>query len=195
MKLKYLLFILMLYMSTAKAQVTSGISSDSTVDYGKPQLYEIGGVDVEGAEYLDKDLLITLTGIKVGDRINIPGDETNQALTRLWKQNLFQNVSLYLEKVIGNSAFLVFKVQQKPKLSGFTFTGARKGEADDIRDKINLMRGRVVTDYVLSNTKTVIKDYFVKKGFLKPIITVTTKPDSLNRNSLYLLININRGPG
>ena len=193
MKLKHFLLILFLSIGTAHAQQTSGISNDSIVNYAKPDQYEIGGIDVKGADYLDKDLLITLTGIKVGDQINIPGDETNQALTRLWKQNLFQNVSLYLDKVIGNNAFLVFKVQQKPKLSGFSFIGIRKGEADDIREKINLMKGRVVTDYVQSNTVTVIKDYFVKKGFLKPNVTIAIKPDTLNRNSVYLVITVERG--
>lgn len=195
MKLKYILFFLpLLYIGSAEAQKSAGISNDSIVNYGKPDLYEIGGIDVLGADYLDKDLLITLTGIKVGDQINIPGDETNQALTRLWKQNLFQNVGLYLDKVIGNKAFLVFKVQQKPKLSGFTFLGVKKGEADDIREKINLMKGRVVTDYVQSNTEEVIKEFFIKKGYLKPQVTVTTKADTLNRNSVYLIIKVARGP-
>ena len=41
----------------------------------EPHKYELGGISVSGARYLDPNTLIGLTGLRVGDPINVPGEE------------------------------------------------------------------------------------------------------------------------
>jgi hypothetical protein len=80
------LFVLLIFSLATHAQDNS-----NTVKYGKINEYEIGGLRVDGTKYLDGNALISLTGLKVGDRIKIPGDGISQAIKKLWKHggNLF----------------------------------------------------------------------------------------------------------
>lgn len=50
------------------------VAYDSVVvDYANPKQYVIGGVTVTGTQYLDKDILVALSGIRKGETIDIPG--------------------------------------------------------------------------------------------------------------------------
>ncbi len=40
---------------------------------------------------LDANTLIGITGLKVGDPVNIPGEEIGKAIRRLWEQGIFLN--------------------------------------------------------------------------------------------------------
>lgn len=69
-KLFYILPIFILAIGIeAKAQEKS-----KSVQYSSVKEYEIGGIRVEGTQYLDGSALISLTGLKIGDRIKIPGE-------------------------------------------------------------------------------------------------------------------------
>ena len=45
----------------------------------------------EGSQYaIDLEVLKMLSGLKLGDTINVPGEEITDAIKKLWKQSLFQ---------------------------------------------------------------------------------------------------------
>ncbi|HVA98247.1 MAG TPA: POTRA domain-containing protein, partial [Bacteroidia bacterium] len=67
---------------------------------------------------------------------------------------------------------------ERPRLSKFTFTGLKKSEADDLRDKLKLVRGKVVTDYLIANIINTVKDHFKDKGFMNAKVSVKEVTDS-----------------
>ena len=80
---KFLFAILFSVVSTAAlAQVlTQGrqslLKSSIPVDslsYLNPKDYIIGGITVTGTKNLDKDVLITISKLTKGDKINLPGE-------------------------------------------------------------------------------------------------------------------------
>ena len=50
------------------------------------QTYEIAGIKVTGAENYEDFVIIGFSGLAVGDKVDIPGDQITKALKRFWKQ-------------------------------------------------------------------------------------------------------------
>ena len=78
-------------------------------DYSKSADYEIGGIKVEGAKFLDAQILTTLSGLAKGDRVKIPGEQIPKAIKALWKQKLFTNVSIEASEITNGKIYLVIK--------------------------------------------------------------------------------------
>jgi outer membrane protein insertion porin family len=51
--------------------------------------YEIGGINVTGARDLDPNVVIMLTNLRVGDKIQFPDPAISSAIRTLWRQQLF----------------------------------------------------------------------------------------------------------
>ena len=54
------------------AQNTTG-DEIPDINYASPRKYTIGGITVTGADYLNSSVLISLSGLQVGNKIDIPG--------------------------------------------------------------------------------------------------------------------------
>ena len=144
--MKRILFTVLLSISILSTYAQVQLGGDSLiVDYGNPKQFVIGGVLVTGTQYLDEGVLINLSGLVVGDTIEIPGDKTTKAITNLWKQGLFSDVKVVSTRTLGQTIFLELRLQERPRLSKFSFKGVSKSEADKIREKIKLERDKVVT--------------------------------------------------
>jgi len=184
--------LLLLLSSTISAQINIGNQLEN-VSYERPVEYEIAGITVEGIENLDKNAIITLSGLSIGDKIMIPGESISKAIKKLWEQNLFADVSIKLDKILGNNAFLSLHLQELPRLSKFGFKGASKSEVDKLRSKIELSRGKIVTKNLINNTKHIIYDYFSEKGYLNTRVDIIQLQDSLSPTSVILNVVIDKG--
>ena len=186
------LVALMGFGSSAFAQIQIG-DDLSEIDYARPQKYEIGGVVVEGAKYVDGSMLSMIAGLRVGDEISVPGDEISNGIRKIWEQGLFEDVSINATDFVGNKVFLQIVIKEKPRVSKFSFNGIKKSEADDIRNKINLSRGDIATEHLIIKTTRIIEDFFYDKGYLNVDIDIEQKPDTLRENYIDMVININKG--
>lgn len=173
------------------AQVSIG-SDLGEIDYAEPKTYEVGGVTVSGVQYLDKNVLIMLSEINVGESITVPGDKISKAIEKLWEQGLFENVRIVATKVEGKNIFLEIQLQERPRLSQFSFEGVKKAEADKLRDKLSLVRGDVVTDNLRVSARTTIKDYYKEKGFLNADVDIRQHIDTARANNVSLRFKVDK---
>ena len=185
-KLFLLVFITAFYNITL-------FSQDNIVDYNNPQEYEIGGIEVEGTKFLDKDVLISISGLRVGETIGIPSDKTAKAIKNLWNQKLFTDVSLSIKRQMGNTVFLVINVVELPRLSRYSLEGANKAQIEELRKKISLRSGSIFTDADKLRTINTIKDYYIDKGFYHVIVDISQVKDEVIANSIIVHIKINKG--
>ena len=192
MRLRNLLIILfsLLVIPPLSAQISLG--DDNLSDYNNPKEYYIGGMTVSGVKYLDGNVLIMLSGLTVGDKVKIPGDKISAAVRKLWEQGLFEDIKVSVTKVVDNQVFLDFYLKERPRLSKFQFNGIKKADADDIRQKIRLVKGDYVTDNMIMKTKNIIKKFYNDKGFLNCEVDVIPKKDSATANEVTLYINIDK---
>ncbi len=191
MKNKFLLAVILLISFSSFAQEDLKTQLNK-IDYSEPKEYEIGGVTISGIQYLDQNVLLYLTGLEIGQKITIPGDKVTKAVKTLWEQGLFSDVKITLVKVINERAFLDIYLEERPRLSRFSFSGIKKSEADDIRDLIKLVKGTQVTENTLLSSEKSIKDYFVDKGFRNVTVKISQEPDTALANSVILKFDVTK---
>jgi outer membrane protein insertion porin family len=171
------------------------ISSDTlALDYSHPTEYEIAGVTISGAGSLDNSVLLSIAGLYVGDKIKVPGEPIVHAIKNIWKEGFFEDVQIVATKIQGKNIFLEIRVKERPRLSKFSFKGLKKGEIDDLKDKLNLNRGKVVTENLVVTTKNLTMEHLLDKGFMNATVVVIQEKDTVAANSVILHINVNKGP-
>ncbi|MBS1933087.1 MAG: BamA/TamA family outer membrane protein [Bacteroidetes bacterium] len=159
-----------------------------------PKEYTIAGIKVTGTKYLDEALLTSISGLTVGDKITIPGgDNFSKAITNLWKQNLFTNISIYITKLSGSDIYVEINVMERPRLSNFSFKGATKSESDDLQTKTGLVKGRAVTEAMKQNAIVAIKKFYAEKGYQGATVKITEAKDPVSHNSEVVTFNIVKG--
>lgn len=169
------------------------LAQNEMVDYTNAKEYEIAAIRVEGTKFLDRQVLVSISGLRVGQTIAIPSDVTAKAIKKLWEQRLFTDVSLVLERTMGKSAFLLIKVKELPRMSRYTMEGASKSQIEEIRKKITLRAGSIFTESNRMNTISKIKDYYIDKGFYNAQINITEEEDPVSPNSIIVHIDIDKG--
>lgn len=175
------------------AQLGGGKKS-SMPESMKPQEYIIGGITVSGNKFLDEDLLLAVTGLTVGNKVKIPNDETiAKAIKNLWKQDLFSDIQITATKFIVDKVFLDIHIEERPRLSKFNFRGIKKSEATELKDKVNLVARKVVTEATKSDAVSRIKKYYVDKGFGNVKVSVKERVDTVVQNSVILSFDIDKG--
>jgi outer membrane protein insertion porin family len=102
----------------------------------------------------------------VGDEVVIPGgDNFSRAINKLWSQNYFSDVEIYITKLHGTNIDIEINVSERPRLSKFYFKGIGTGAIDDLNSKTGLVPGRVVTENMKRTASEAIRKYFFDKGY------------------------------
>ncbi len=162
-------------------------------DYENPKEYRIEGIKVTGIRFLSSDALIQISELNVGDTITVPGDDITEALKKLWKQKMFSDVNILVDRTDGDKIWLDINLAERPRLSVVNFYGLRKSEEEDIIDQVKLTRGAQVTENTIRHSENIIKNYFADKGFSKVDVKTYRKQDTTFQNAVSLNIYVNKG--
>jgi outer membrane protein insertion porin family len=162
----------------------------TTLNYASPQEFIIGGIEVTGLNVLDKNAMISLTGLKIGDKVKIPGDAISGAIRKLWKHGLIGDATIVVQKIEEGKVFLEVKLAERPRLTDFYFVGISKGRQSTLKEDLSLIKGKIVNDAMVRNAELSVKKHFVKKGFLNTIVKILPEYDTLNRGGVRLKIDV-----
>ncbi|MCU0403365.1 MAG: outer membrane protein assembly factor [Chitinophagaceae bacterium] len=160
-----------------------------------PKEYEIASVTVSGNNFFDNSLLISIANISVGDKVRLPGDDIfSKAIQNLWKQNYFSNATIYLTKLEKpNKLHIEIEVQERPRLGKYSFRGVKKGESEDLMEKVGLVAGRIVTENSRLSAKEAITKFYTEKGYRNVAIAIEETPSKNIQNSIDLVFDVNKG--
>ncbi len=198
MGLNFFKAITIVFLFSGLVSIRLGAQATDTVkvfSYDDPKEYEIGGIKVTGAQFSDDNAVIGVSGLKIGDKIRVPGGDIQRAIKSLWKLRLFTDVQILKEKTIGDVIFLELIVKERPRLARHSFKGVKKSAHEDLNDEVNkhLLKGGIVTENVKVNASEAIEKYYKNKGFLDAKVTVEETPDTSRVNSVMLVFDINKG--
>ena len=157
--------------------------------------YTINSLTVSGEQSFNKKTIIAFTGLKVGDRIYIPGEKLSEITKKLWDQGLFSDIAFYITNIVGDKVDLELNIVELPKIKDVTIVGIKKGKQKEIIKDNNLKPGVKITKNLITTTKNYIKKKYREDGFFNTEVEITTKPfiDSLGVEfSKHLTVNINR---
>ncbi|MGM0549453.1 MAG: outer membrane protein assembly factor BamA [Bacteroidota bacterium] len=164
------------------------------IDYKAPREYTIEDIKVKGIEYLDENILINISGLRKGQKIMIPGEAITQSVERLWTQGLFSDVNIAMEKTSVDGVVITIILKEQPRLSEFLITGLKKSETKDILEKLEMKKGRQVSENLLDNTEKIIKDYLKDKKFLNAEVNLTMVDDTVAKmNNVFLQVDVDKG--
>lgn len=162
------------------------------MDYENPKEYTIADVKVSGIEYIQKEVLISLSGLKVGNIITLPGDAVTDVLKKFWSQGLFADAKITATQIRNDSVWIDIYLTEQPRMSRLQINGIGKSETQDIMEKINLRNGQQVTADIMNNTKRIITDHFIEKGFLNTEVNMRLKDDTIRVNMVQLIIDVDK---
>jgi len=150
--------------------------------------YKIARLSVDGALFTDQNVIKLLSGLAEGDEITVPGDKTSDAIKKLWKQGMFEDIQIVQDKIEGSDIFLIIKVVERPRLTSFKFKGdVKRSEADDLRGLIKLMKERVVTDYMVGTIQNKVRGYYLEKGYYFNKVDIIQTNDSTTKTPHTIL--------
>lgn len=162
------------------------------VNYANPIEYEIGGVTVSGVEFLDKQVLANMSGLKEGDMIDIPGEKITDVAKKFWAQGLFEDVKISITKIEGNKAYIDIYLKERPRLSKLIIKGLNKSETEDLEEKLDMRRGSQITETILNDATITIKNHFREKGFFNTEVNIIQEVDTNSYNKVFLTIDVDK---
>jgi outer membrane protein insertion porin family len=162
------------------------------MDYENPREYTIADVTVSGIEFIQKEVLISISGLKAGNKITLPGDQVTDVLKKFWAQGLFSDAKITATQIRNDSVWIDIYLTEQSRMSRLTFTGISKSEQTDVMEKINLRNGQQVTADIMDNTKRIIRDHFIEKGFLNTEVTINLQDDTIRVNMVQMEINVEK---
>ncbi|MFL2586857.1 MAG: outer membrane protein assembly factor BamA [Flavobacteriaceae bacterium] len=181
--LPLILCVLLFCLNQANAQ-------QNTYDKGK--FYELGEINVTGVKSFSPQTVVAYTGLKKGQRIQIPGEEISTTINKLWKLELFSDIEFFITNINGDVADLELYIQELPTLSDYTIKGLKKGKIETIVKDTDIKKGKKLSKNFLSTTKNYIINKYKKEGFLNTKVTINTKADTTDVNSQKMLVYIDR---
>lgn len=180
-----LLLLLLITSIAAKSQ--------DSIPFQKEKKYILGDFTIVGLQKFSEQTVKVFTGLRVDQEIKLPGDKLSSAIKKLYDSKQFSEIDVYISKIDGDVVYLEFKVVELPQLNTITFKGVKKNNAKELQKETELNKGVMVTDNLLITTENYIKNKFHKKGFLNTKVTIETKKDTSDTNSVDMLVLIDKG--
>ncbi|HOY71772.1 MAG TPA: outer membrane protein assembly factor BamA [Tenuifilaceae bacterium] len=185
--LKSKIFLLLLLLSSVSA-----LAQEPSFSYEVPKKYCVKEVRVSGIKFLNPDVLVSVSGISVGDSILVPGDAVTKAIKKLWSQGLFSDIKISATKIENSDIYLDIFLQEQPRISSINFVGVRKGEVSDLKEKLKLRNGSQLTESILKNSVEIIRKHYRTKGFLNVDVNPIQENDTALANMVKLTFDIRK---
>lgn len=159
---------------------------------GNPRTYTIGGINLSGVDNYEPYVIIGISGLSVGDVIDVPGEAITTAVKNYWKHGLFSDVSIEADSIVGDKIYLGINLKQRPRISNINYNGVKKSEREDLEIKLNLHKGNQITPNMVDRAVNVIKNYFDDKGYSNAIVKIEQRPDVTADNQVIVDINVDK---
>ena len=162
-------------------------------EYRKGDTYSIDTITVVGLKNFSDRTVVTYSGLRQGQAIQVPGEEVSAVLKKLWNLELFSDVNLYVTDVSSGKIKLEINVDELPTLLNYSINGVKKSKAETFEKETELSEGKRLSESFLTNTKNYIQNDLKKDGFLNSQVNIVSTPDSIGSNKRNLNINVNKG--
>lgn len=179
-------------INTKAQEQVDTIYNPNVVFTSMPRSYEIAGIKVSGADNYEDYIIIGYSGLKIGDRITVPGEDINAAAKRFWRQGLFSNVQIKVEKIAGDKVWLEFALRQQPRIATINYYGVKKGEKEDLQERLQLMKGNQITQNIVNRAIAIIEKYFGDKGFKNADVKIDLHEDLSHKNEVIVDIKVDK---
>ena len=159
---------------------------------GNPHTYKLAGLAVSGIDGYEDYVLTGISGLSIGQELEVPGTAITDAVKRYWKHGLFSDVSISADSIVGDNIYLRINLLPRPRISTINYNGLKKSERDDMEKKLGLLKGGQITPNMISRAKILAKKYFDDKGYKNADINILQRDDVANKNQVILDIDVDK---
>ncbi len=159
---------------------------------GSPRVVTIGGFNVSGVTGYEDAALTSISGLSVGQTIELPGQEITQAVKRYWKHGLFSRVQISVDSIVDRKAYIHIALNLLPRVSTINYIGLKKSEREDMEKKLGLLKGSQLTPNMIDRAKILAKKYFEDKGFKNAEIDIVQREDVTGNNQMILDVIVDK---
>ncbi|MDA7808404.1 outer membrane protein assembly factor BamA [Flavobacteriaceae bacterium] len=170
-----------------------GFSHAQTEGFVKGKNYVIDSISVRGIKTFNAQTVISYSGLRKGQEINVPGEEVSAVISKLWGLDLFSDINFYVTKVENNKISVEIDIEELPTLTDVKINGLKKGSVESLIKDTELITGKKLSESFLTNTKNYIVNKYKKEGFLDTKVTLNTLKDTVGSNSYKMVVNVDKG--
>ena len=178
--------------ASAAAEAQDKIVNPDISYAGIPRTCKIAGIAVSGVEGYEDYMLTGISGLSVGQEIQVPGQEITDAVKRYWRHGLFSKVQIVADSIVGDDIYLHFHLAVRPRVSSINYVGLKKSEREDMEAKLGLLKGSQITPNMIDRARILAKNYFDDKGFKNADISIIQRDDVANKNHVILDVIIDK---
>lgn len=171
----------------------SQIKAQDRVPFDQGKTYILAKVDVVGKISFNANTVTTFAGLEKGQEITVPGEEISNAIKKLGKLGLFDEISFYVNRVENDSIFLDLHVEELPKLNEVKFVGISKSKIEGLIKDNGLTKEKVVNENLIATTKYYIENKYKKDGFYNTKVAINTVIDTAQTNHVNMVVKIDKG--
>jgi len=175
--------------------ILSGAVTAQNLDFTNSKKYTIGDITVTGDSNFSDQTVVTFSGLRKGETIDIPGEQISNAIKKLWGSNLFSSIDIYLTQVVQDTAYLEINLIDLPELNDIKIQGVKKSKIEGIIKENKLNKGVKVTENLTTTTRNYLTNKYKKEGFLNAKVTINTAEviDSIQKSRVNMLVYIDKG--
>lgn len=193
----FLISLIMLLVLTQNPKAAVVMQNDTTdipvIEYtSSAPKYEIAEITVTGADNYEDFVLIGFSGLAVGEKISVPGDEITNAVKRFWRQGLFADVKISATKIEGDKVWLNIALKQRPRVSQVNYIGLKKGEIEELEKRLSIVKGNQITPNISDRAKKAIEKFMEEKGFLNVEANVLQRNDPEKAGHVIVDIEVDK---
>ena len=159
---------------------------------GTPKTYKLAGLTVTGIEGYEDYVLTGISGLTVGQELEVPGTAITDAVKRYWKHGLFSDVSISADSIVGDNIYLKIHLAPRPRISTINYNGLKKTEREDMEKKLGLLKGGQITPNMIDRAKILAKKYFEDKGYKNAEVFIRQRDDVAANNQVILDIDVDK---
>ena len=159
---------------------------------GTPKTYKLAGLSVTGIDGYEDYVLTGISGLSVGQELEVPGTAITDAVKRYWKHGLFSDVSISADSIVGDNIYLKIHLAPRPRISTINYNGLKKSEREDMEKKLGLLKGGQITPNMIDRAKILAKKYFEDKGYKNAEVFIRQRDDVAAKNQVILDIDVDK---
>jgi len=175
----------------AEAQRTGQVTIQDPTDI-TPLEFEIREITVTGIVTARESYVVSSSGLRVGERVRIPGDQISNGIRQLFRSGLFSDVQITHERVSGGVSINIH-VQEQPRLQRYEIIGVRRSQRRELRERLNLISGLAFTNSVRTQALNTINRYYRERGYWGTTVEIKEEVSDEARNRITVSFEIDPG--
>jgi outer membrane protein insertion porin family len=171
----------------------SQIKAQDRVPFDQGKKYILADVVLTNKISFNDQTVVTFAGLEKGQEITVPGEQISNAIKKLGKLGLFDEISFYINRIQNDSIYLDLEINELPKLGNVKFVGIKKNKTDALIKDNGLTKSKVVNENLITTTKNYIENKYKKDGYYNTKVNINVVKDTSTVNQVNMVVNVDKG--